>query len=479
MNKRRISVWVSLVAVSSLTVAGWAWQGGKAPVQVWEKPLAPGLIYRMEVDPNTPRTINAVRLSPGSPTLTWNPELAGGTMNEEGTTKGRLTPTDIAASGNALVVVNGDFFSYEQGSPIGQIVRKGELLNTAFRQRAVFAWGPKDVGIGMASAKATVSLAKGPEIDIDRINQPPAPTGLTLYTPAIGIANPPQSNLTLVLKMPDTPLAPDGTVEATYDYALPDARSMPVTLGRALLIATGDMVHRVASLHPGESVRIRVRTKGFDWSKFDNEIGGGPFLLRDGKVAVDAVDEGFNQDFMARHPRSAIGRTAEGDVWIATVDGRQACSIGANLEELAGIMQHLGCVDAINLDGGGSTALNLLGLTVNRPSDGVERPVSSVVAIYGPKPTPPEGKLKIVLPPVAAKGIGTASVTLDGKLVANTDILWTARGAAWIDQGGILHGLHRGTAKVMARVLGRRVEATLSVSGPPVENPRRIMAADQ
>ncbi len=74
-----------------------------------------------------------------------------------------------------------------------------------------------------------------------------------------------------------------------------------------------------------------------------------------------------------RHPRSAVGIKADGKVILLTVDGRQENSAGMSLPELTKLMKWLGCVSAINLDGGGSTTLWVSSApengVVNYPSD--------------------------------------------------------------------------------------------------------------
>ena len=74
-----------------------------------------------------------------------------------------------------------------------------------------------------------------------------------------------------------------------------------------------------------------------------------------------------------RHPRSAVGIKADGKVILLTVDGRQQNSAGMSLPELTKLMKWLGCVSAINLDGGGSTTLWVSSApengVVNYPSD--------------------------------------------------------------------------------------------------------------
>ena len=83
------------------------------------------------------------------------------------------------------------------------------------------------------------------------------------------------------------------------------------------------------------------------------------------------------------HPRTAVGLRADGTWIFVVVDGRQpGLSIGMNLKEVAELMQSLGCVDALNLDGGGSSTLCVLGKVVNSPSDAArERPVSDAIIV--------------------------------------------------------------------------------------------------
>ena len=84
-----------------------------------------------------------------------------------------------------------------------------------------------------------------------------------------------------------------------------------------------------------------------------------------------------------RHPRTAIGVLADGRALLLVVDGRQpALSVGMSLEELAQLLVEFGAVDAINLDGGGSTTMVVDKAIVNRPSDATgERPVSDAIIV--------------------------------------------------------------------------------------------------
>jgi exopolysaccharide biosynthesis protein len=117
-------------------------------------------------------------------------------------------------------------------------------------------------------------------------------------------------------------------------------------------------------------------------------VGGHPVLLRGGEAVPDA-ETGVNAGFSAtRHPRSAVGWRADGTLLLVAVDGRQpGYSVGMSLAEVRDLFRGLGAVEALNLDGGGSTALVVRGGTVNRPSDREgERPVANALVVLGPAP---------------------------------------------------------------------------------------------
>lgn len=149
--------------------------------------------------------------------------------------------------------------------------------------------------------------------------------------------------------------------------------------------------------HPRYSGAIIITTRGkvlieergdqrkyTDNKKYDDVLVTGDLLMDDG-AAVLLKDNSF---VTTRHPRTALGIISKHKIILVTVDGRSEESHGMNLHELTDLMISLGCEEAINLDGGGSTTMWLADSgVVNMPSDNKkfdhegERAVSNIIVV--------------------------------------------------------------------------------------------------
>ena len=113
-------------------------------------------------------------------------------------------------------------------------------------------------------------------------------------------------------------------------------------------------------------------------------VGGFPDMIDEGRRVGDLEVARRPTFAAARHPRTAVGYDVDsGIVWIVVVDGRQMPhSAGMSLPELASLFEALGAEEAVNLDGGGSSALVVGEGPVNRPSDATgERAVVNALAL--------------------------------------------------------------------------------------------------
>jgi len=113
-------------------------------------------------------------------------------------------------------------------------------------------------------------------------------------------------------------------------------------------------------------------------------IHAGPVLIHDGKIKITVEDEVFfNTPVAGIQPRSSIGYTDDNQLIIMVVDGRQADSRGVYLEELAVMMMQFNCKEALNLDGGGSSAMVADNRLLNRPAGRtIQREVMSAIGIF-------------------------------------------------------------------------------------------------
>lgn len=130
---------------------------------------------------------------------------------------------------------------------------------------------------------------------------------------------------------------------------------------------------------------IRTQPNGFKKWKGQTMVGGGPVLLQKSNIALfnnqEIMFTGKAKDNL--EPRTAMGYTADGKLIILMVQGRYpGVAEGLSLPQMAKIFQELGCVEALNLDGGGSSCMLVNGKeTITPSSKGEQRPVPAVFLI--------------------------------------------------------------------------------------------------
>lgn len=453
--KRSLCLLVSILGAASV-------QG-----QVWEKLIAPGVTYRMELDGAVPRTIHAVRVLPSLDQVVTLPELAQGKVFATDPTKGRETVSKMARRTGAVVAINADFFPFS-GDPVGLMIRDSELISLPYKNRSVAAWGKQGIAFGSVDYQATVAIEGGDEVTLNGLNQECGINEITLFTEVSGQAMCKHPNRLFAVLKPreDSRLTANGQLDAVVDFLLEGTESVPIQPGNVLLAANGTKLAWLASLRPGQRVTVRVKSSGLDFAKAEHAIAGGPTLVRGGKPVSDWSYQGFGESFAnRRHPRTALGRGPGGELWLVAVDGRQKLSDGATLNEMATIMMNLGCVEAINLDGGGSTTLNLLGLTVNRPSDQAERAVANGIIVLSTVPAAEDTPFAVFGPEQAMQGdiVSLEVRRQDGVSLLNSEVIWAATGKGWIDQGGRLRCMEPGIITVSAFVRGQTIMRQIEV----------------
>ena len=117
--------------------------------------------------------------------------------------------------------------------------------------------------------------------------------------------------------------------------------------------------------------------------KMKTAVGGGPVLVQNGQVRISNNEEMkfSGKAINDKHPRTAMGYTTDGKLIILVIEGRSKNAGGATLVQEAQILKDLGCWEALNLDGGGSSCLLVNGKQTIKVSDAGQRPVPAVFVI--------------------------------------------------------------------------------------------------
>jgi len=277
--------------------------------------------------------------------------------------------TAMAREAKAIAAVNASYFA-TNGEILGLLKLDGEIVSTPALPRTALGLMPDgQILMDVVDYTGLVKLPDGRAIAISGVNRARGADELVLYNAHYG-----QSTATNGFGI-DYVIANDKITAIN-----PKGNSL-LAPGTIVLSAHGTAAQALAGLKVGDSVTIS-QTLGKIWDQTRHAIGAGPRLVKDGSVYITTKLEEFGSDVAGgRAPRTAVGLTKEGHLLLVVVDGRQATSIGHSLLELALFMQELGAVDAMNLDGGGSSTMVIKNKIVNQPSDGKERRIGAALAV--------------------------------------------------------------------------------------------------
>ncbi|OGV68143.1 MAG: hypothetical protein A2498_14800 [Lentisphaerae bacterium RIFOXYC12_FULL_60_16] len=374
--RRFIVAWAAIRLVGFTVLAVEPATGG-AP--------APEVEYRHLTEPG-PQSIHVVRFDLSRGDLAMTATVGAGVWGNE-------TVSDMVAHlpetlGRPVAAINGDYFEFKgepryYGTLQGMCIVEGEMAASP-PASAFWIDGQGRPRLGRVAPRLAVTWPDGRETPFSvncstrDFKSEVRAVDVVLYTPRFG-----QSTRTaqgarewvLQPAAPDAPWLPLGAggvytarvseARLSGDSAIPhDGMVLSVALaaaGPASAAKTGDaMVFRTAC-DP-------------DMTGVPTAIAGDPMLLAGGKVLT-------NPAVTNRAPRTAVG-LAGSRVWLVVVDGRRpAVAAGMSHHELAGFMQGLGCTDALNLDGGGSSTLWYEGEVRNLPSGGIPRRVGNALVL--------------------------------------------------------------------------------------------------
>ena len=295
---------------------------------------------------NRPVRINIVELSQGlNKNLSVEPSIASETL------AARQKISNIATRENAIVAINGGYFKPQTGVPLGTLmINKKVYTGPIYDRVAMGIFDNNKYEMARVQLKANVETNIG-GLKIDNVNQPRMLSVHTIvYTPDWGEYSPP-------------------TPRYGKQIVIEDGRLVKSSYGRCKIPKNGFVIvgaeKNLNKIINAKRFRLNIKINP-EWKDVNHIISGGPYLIKNGDIYVDMTAQKLSS-IGGRNPRTAIGYTSDNHLIMLTADGREGASIGLTLMELANLMKELGCVNAMNLDGGGSTVMYVNGQVVNKP----------------------------------------------------------------------------------------------------------------
>jgi hypothetical protein len=270
---------------------------------------------------------------------------------------------EFAQHSSALGAINGGYFNRTKQLPLGAIRLDNQWASGPILNRGAIAWNnSQDFYFDRLTLTETLIvdvLDREERLPILFLNSGFVQSGISRYTPIWGRTYTPLTdNETIVVVQNNQVTQQISGGKVNNPIAIPTDGYLLVFRGESTKVASG--------LSLGEAVQIASTTTPTEFTHYAQIIGAGPLLIKNSQVVLDAQCEHFSPAFIAEKAiRSSICTTATGTLILATVNHRVG-GPGPTLAEQAQIMLGMGCVNALNLDGGSSTSLYLGGELINR-----------------------------------------------------------------------------------------------------------------
>jgi hypothetical protein len=347
------------------------------------KQIAPGVSYAHIVDKSVPWSIHVTKFDYTRPDLRLTTTLAHNTVFGLATVKEQVEALPKTL-GKPLCAINGDFFLIKkvpyQGDPRGLQIVNGEMVSGPWKDVALWIDGNGKPHMDKIKGQFKVTLPNSKTINVG-FNEDRGDNDAALLSPTLGSTTRTSNGVDVVLQNDGGSWLPIHTGEKISAHV-----SEVHTGGNAairpdsLVLSIGPkLAQRLPTFSTGAHVGINLSVSP-DLSNIQTALGGGPALVKNGKN-LQQQQTGKTDSLRQRNPRTVIGWN-DREFFMVVVDGRKPdLSVGMTFQELAALMMRLGCKEAMNLDGGGSTTMWLEGKIVNHPSDKFERHVANTLVL--------------------------------------------------------------------------------------------------
>jgi hypothetical protein len=382
---------LALVSAQNKVAINGEIEGSFKP-QIWTLNNPPRLVIDIRQAPMKPRRIawapgvewreEVVTLGAGQFPVTWltiNPRQPGLKLQSFWSGGNVLVGIDplakMAQRNQAAAAINAGFFSRDRKSPLGAIRQNGIWMSSPILNRGAIAWSPQgQFKVGRLMLQESLTSNQGGSLSVVSSNSGYPQKGIARYTSSWG------PTYTPLLKNEQVVTVINNQVQSVQPGV--DDVAIPIPSNGSLLVLRA--IPLGPELAPGTVLQYQARASVPEFEAFPNIVGAGPVLVENGRVVVNAIAEQFSPKFVAESAdRSGIGQTANGTVLLAATHNRIG-GAGPTLEEWAAIMRQMGAVNALNLDGGSSTALYLGGQLLDRHPKTAARVQNGIGVFFEP-----------------------------------------------------------------------------------------------
>lgn len=368
----------AVILVSLFWFTGFASNVFSADAKLPYQEIGPGVHYVNEWIRNVPWSIHVIKIDRQRGDLKFITTLGQGKVYGLSSILDQIDSIP-SARGHAVAAINGDFFSWKnkpyQGDPRGLQIMDGELVSAPDGQTCFWIEGsnPK---MGKVISRFKVLWPNGTETAVG-LNTERGTNDAVLVTPALCETTRTTNGIDVILESDGAEWLPLRAGK-TYSARVRNVVGTNTPLEPDILILSLGPELRVPKIEVG--MRLKISTATFpDVSRAELAIGGGPQLVHRGKTLPYVARGNSKAHVEGRNPRTALGWN-DSAYFFVVVDGRRKkVSDGMTFPELAQEMAALGCSEAMNLDGGGSSTIWAGGQVLNQPSDNHIRSVGNAL----------------------------------------------------------------------------------------------------
>ena len=349
MNKKRISL---VMIIFFMIVTSNVFAANKL---LFKEPIAPGVVrYKYEISRDKKNTqTNVVIVDLNNPHIKINTVAGGGTYTN------KATVSQMADRTNAVALVNGDFFTMQlQGVPLGASIIDGDMKSSPAVLTDIWSFGIDENNTAFIDSTkfvGSITAPNGKSYPIDGLNKT-----FYWYQPFKEYSH--ESKIQMYDSFWSSKSRGDktaGEVLLSQDNVVEQIVyrkniDMKIPKGKKILQVSGGSERFVReNIKVGDKVQINTNIEpNRNWKMM---IGGHALLLENGAIKKYTKDVTSIGGIRAR---TAVGISKDGKtVYIVSCEGRTKRSAGLSLNELSQFMLDLGAFKAMNLDGGGSTAM--------------------------------------------------------------------------------------------------------------------------